>query len=336
VQQRNRYLLLSVFRYRKVNLCLVLALLIGATPALSDALKLLSNRAAVYTFGPGDMVSVRVVDVDEFAPQSLPPVRIDDHGDMRLPIVGRIHAAGMTGPQMEDVISKSLLKVMKDPDVTVALVEAKSHPISVLGAVRNPGVYQITGRETIVEVLSAAGGLSPEAGNSVRITRPARFGTLQLTNVSLDPSGEFYVGELNLRALMDAKEPKENIDLVSDDVVTVPKADLVYVVGAVQRPGGFVLNEKEHISVLQALALAQGLDHLAAAKNARILHQAESGGERSELPVNLQRILAGQAKDVSLAANDILFVPTSATKNAAVRTLETAIQLGTGIAIYRR
>ena len=336
MQQKNRFLLRRTSGNRHAKLWFLLALFMGAAVSLPDTVKRPLNTGTGYILGPGDIVTVRVIDVDEFAPQNLAPVRIDDRGDIRLPIVGRIHAAGSTAQQMEDVICQSLLKVMNDPDVTVALMEAKSHPISVLGAVRNPGVYQITGRETIVEALSIAGGLSPDAGNSVRITRPVHSGVLKLTNVSRDPSDEFYVGDLNLRALMDAKLPKENIELLAEDVITVPKADLVYVVGAVQRPGGFVLSEKEHMSVLQALSLAQGLDHLAATKNARILHQAESGGERSEVPVNLQQILAGQAKDVALGANDILFVPTSATKNVAVRTLETAIQLGTGIAIYRR
>lgn len=289
-----------------------------------------------YILGPEDLVTVRVIDLDEFAPASLPPVRIDARGDIRLPIVGRIHAAGITPGQLENEISKRLLSVVNEPDVTVGLMESKSHPVSVLGAVKNPGVYQITGKETLFEVLSLAGGLATDAGNTVKVTRQAEVGTLSLPDVRRDVSGKFYVGQLNLRSVMNAKNPSDNIDVLANDVISVPKADLVYVVGAVKRPGGFVLSEKEQMSTLQALSLAEGLDTLAAAKNARILHQDEPGRDRSEVNVNLQRILSGQDRDVALRANDILFIPTSVSKNAAMRGLEAAIQLGTGLAIYRR
>jgi polysaccharide export outer membrane protein len=107
-------------------------------------------------------------------------------------------------------------------------------------------------------------------------------------------------------------------------------------VGAVRRPGGFPLAEKEQVSVLQAVSLAEGLDRVAGAKNARILRQAAPGAERTELHVNVQEILDGRANDVALQANDILFIPTSVAKSASIRALEAAIQAGTGIAIWGR
>src|SRR5205823_3939411 len=118
------------------------------------------------------------------------------------------------------------------------------------------------------------------------------------------------VAELNLRSVMAAKNPSENIQVLSEDVISVPKADLVYVVGAVTRPGGFVLSEKEHISVLQAISLAEGLTRVAAGKKARILREDGTvAGNRTETIIDVDRILSGQAKDVSLLANDILFIP---------------------------
>jgi polysaccharide export outer membrane protein len=294
------------------------------------------NQERSYILGPEDLLSIRVPDVDEFGPQNLAPTRIDAHGDIRLPIVGRIHAAGITADQLEAEISKRLLIVVKEPDVMVGLLESKSHPVSILGAVKNPGVYQITGKQTLFEVLSLAGGLSPDAGNTVKITRRAEMGVLPLSNVRSEVSGKFYVGQLELRSMMQANNPEENIDVLSNDVISVPKADLVYVVGAVKRPGGFVLSEKEHMSALQALSLAEGLDTTASAKNARILRQAEPGTERDEVGVNLQRILTGQDQDISLRANDILFIPTNTSKSIVIRSVEAAIALGTGMAVYHR
>ena len=315
---------------------LVFTTCFGLLPLFLSGAETKAIQERGYVLGPEDILSVRVIDLDEFSPTSLPSVRIDTRGDIRLPIVGRIHAAGTTASQLETEISKRLLTVINEPDVAVSLLESKSHPVSVLGAVKTPGVYQIAGKETLYEVLSLAGGLATDAGNIVKITRRAELGVLPLPNAQKDASGEFYVGQLNLRAVMNAKSPTENIDVLANDVISVPKAELVYVVGAVKRPGGFVLSEKDQMSALQALSLAEGLDTLASAKNARILHQDEPGRDRSETTVNLQRILTGQDRDVSLHANDILFIPTSVSKNATIRGLEAAIQLGTGLAIYRR
>ena len=119
-------------------------------------------------------------------------------------------------------------------------------------------------------------------------------------------------------------------------MISVPRADLIYAVGAVRKSGGFVLGEHESISALQALALAEGLDRMAAAQNARILRATENSPNRTEIPVDIKKILAGVSADIPLKADDILFIPASGVKNVAIRTFEAAIQIGTGVAIYRR
>jgi polysaccharide biosynthesis/export protein len=288
-----------------------------------------------YILGPQDTLNIHVTDLVEFDPKTLGAVRIDDQGNVHLPLAGRIHAAGLTIEQLEKEVAAHLSKVMKHPEVTISIADFRNHPVSVLGAVKNPGVYQVTGPKTLFEVLSLAGGLNPDASNRIEIARPVSSGPLPLPNARLDLKGDFYIGELNVRDVMDAKSPDENIQVLPDDVITVPKADLVYVVGAVHRSGGFPLNEKEHISVLQAVSLAEGLDKVAGAKHARILRQSEPGAERTEIAVNVQQILEGRAKDVPLQANDILFIPTNAAKSVSLRALEAAVQMGTGFAIWR-
>jgi polysaccharide export outer membrane protein len=194
----------------------------------------------------------------------------------------------------------------------------------------------VSGKKTLFEVLSLAGGLNPDAGNQVKITRLVSSGKLPLPHVATDSSGKFDVGELNVRNVVEGKSPAENIEVLPNDVITVPKAELVYVVGAVHKAGGFPLQEKSQISVLQAVSLAEGLDRVAGAKNARILRESTPGAERTEMRVNVQEILAGRAQDVSLQANDILFIPVSAVKSASIRAMEAAIQAGTGIAVFGR
>jgi polysaccharide export outer membrane protein len=317
----------------RIFICLSLVLMLGGIllPAEQP-----SAAGREYVLGPDDGISVNVVDVAELDAKALGIVRIDHQGNIRLPLAGRVHASGLTVEKLEKEIATQLSRIMNDPEVSVSVAEYRSHPVSVLGAVRNPGVYQVTGRKTLFEVLSLAGGLSPDAGNMVKITRLSSAGPLPLPNVTVDKSGEFGIGELNVRSVMEAKSPEENIDVFSNDVITVPKADLIYVIGAVRRSGSFPLIEKEQISVLQAVSLAEGLDRVAAAKSARILRQLTPGSERTELPINVQQILDGRAQDVALHANDILFIPTSLAKSVSIRALEAAVQAGTGIAVFGR
>jgi polysaccharide biosynthesis/export protein len=289
-----------------------------------------------YALGSQDVVAVRVQDIDEYNAQNLPPVRIDGEGNIRLPLIGRVHAAGLSVGQLESHVHDRLSRIMNDPDVSVTVTEFGSRPVSVLGAVRNPGVHQISGNKTLYEVLSLAGGLSPDAGNGIEVTRHASAGPLPLAGAIPDASGQYLVARLDVRRVMEAKDPTVNINVLPDDVITVPKADMVYVIGAVKKAGGFVLNEKEQMSVLQALSLAEGLDNVAAAKAARILRQNDTETARVEIPINLSLVLEGSRQDIPLHANDILFVPTSKAKNAGIRAIEAAVQIGTGVVIYHR
>jgi len=296
-----------------------------------------SSVKAAYTFGPDDGLSINVVDLPELDAKTLGTIKVDHQGNIQLPLAGRLHAAGLTAEGLEKEIGKHLLSVMNAPEVSVSIAEYRNHPVAVLGAVRSPGVYQVSGQKSLYEILSMAGGLSPDAGNQVKITREVAVGHLPLPHVKTDPTGKYEVGELNVRKLVQAKSPEDNITVLTNDVITIPKADLVYIVGAVRKPGGFALVEKEQLSVLQAVSLAEGLVQTAGAKKARILRQPSTpGGERTELPVNVSRILEGRDRDVALQANDILFIPTSIAKTASLRAIEAAVQVGTGVAVFSR
>ena len=140
----------------------------------------------------------------------------------------------------------------------------------------------------------------------------------------------------DVKSVIEARNPRENIPIMPNDVISVPRAEMVYVVGSVKRSGGFILNDREKITVLQALSLAEGADRTAATKQAKILRTAPGQTTRLEIPVNLKEILAGKAADVSMSADDILFVPNSAARSAGLRAAEVAIQITTGLVIWRR
>ena len=289
---------------------------------------------STYILGPDDQINVVASDVEELSGKA--PVRIDMQGTIKLPMVGRIQAGGLTAEQLEAEVGKRLKKYMQNPEVVISIVEFRSQPVSILGAVTTPGVLQLQGRKTLFEVISLAGGLKPEAGYSVKVTRRLEWGKIPLPSATDDPTGEFSVATLSVKNIMEGKSPQENILVKPNDVISVPKAELIYVIGAVRKSGGFVLGEHETLSTLQVVSLAEGLDRTAAPQNAKILRIPAGSSVREEIPVDLKKILTGKSNDLPLKAEDILFVPNSAAKNITMRSLEAAIQIGTGFAIYRR
>jgi polysaccharide export outer membrane protein len=286
-----------------------------------------------YILNADDEIAIRAPDAEEINEKS---VRIDRRGNINLPMVGRIKAGGLTPEQLEVEVVQRLKKYIRNPEVSVTIKEFRSQPVSVLGAVTTPGILQVQGHKTLFEVLSMAGGLKPDAGHTIKITRIKQWGAIPLPTAKDDPTGRFSVADVSVRSVMQATNPQENVRIFPNDVISVPKADIVYVVGAVRKAGGFTLNEHETLSILQALSLAEGLDRLAAPKSAKILRAEPDSGSRVKIPVNLKNVLAGRSDDVPLRPGDVLFVPYNATKSALTRTAEAALQIGTGIVIYRR
>jgi polysaccharide export outer membrane protein len=289
-----------------------------------------SAEHASVTLGPDDQIAVRALGIEEIDGK---PARIDPQGNIDVPLVGRIKAAGLTIEQLEAAIAEQLHKYVRDPRVTVTITEYKSETASVLGEVNTPGVYSLTDATTLLQVLSKAGGLRSDAGNRVEITRRREAGAIPLETARADASGSFSTAEVNLRSLLEAKSPEHNITIKSGDVISVPRADLVYIVGAVRKPGGFVLNERESMTALQAVSMAEGVEKTSAPQRAKIIRSG-STTERQEIPVDLSKILSGQSEDVPLIANDILVVPTSGAKAAFYRSMEALVQAGVGVAIY--
>lgn len=285
-----------------------------------------------YVLGHEDQITIRILDAEEISDK---PIQIDSDGFVTVPMVGRVQAGGLTVAQFEAELRKKFSRYFKDPQISVFISDYRSEPVSVVGAVNNPGVVQLRGKRTLMEVISLAGGLHADAGNTVMITREASRGSIPLPSASSDATGKFSIAQVNLRKIMEAKDPEENIVIEPNDVIAVSRAQMVYVVGEVGKPGGFVLNDRETLSTLQALALAGGLSKTAGPKRAKVLRSVEGKPDRVEMAADLKSIMEGKAPDIQLHADDILFVPNSAPKSAGARLAEAAINAGTGIAIWR-
>jgi len=285
-----------------------------------------------YILGPGDQLTIHVVNLEEINDR---PILIDLSGCIRLPMVGQIPVSGLTIEQVGSEIGKRLAVYMKHPDVSVSVTEFRSQPVSVIGSVRNPGVQQVQGHKTLLEMLSLAGGVdNTTAGSTLKITRRLDWGPIPLPSATNDFTNQFSVAEVSLKSLLDASKPEENIAVKPYDVISVPRGETVYVIGQVLKAGGFVLNDTEQVTVLQALSMAGGLDKLAQPQHARILRRIPKESSRTEIPVDINKILNGKSTDVRMQAQDILFVPSSIPKRAAIRVIEAAIQTGS-IAILR-
>jgi polysaccharide export outer membrane protein len=292
-----------------------------------------SKPSPDYVLGAGDQILVHVLNAEEI-PDS--PVQIDMGGFIRLPVVGRVHVGGLTVSQVEADLAERLKSYLLHPDVSVFIAEFHSQPVSVIGSVKSPGIHQVQGRKSLVEILSLAGGLDSTAGPNLRITRRLDYGRIPLKGAANDPTGQFSVAEVNLKSILEAKNPEENILIQPYDVISVPRAETVYVMGNVQKAGGYVLTDSSSVSVLQAVSMAGGFDKLARPQNSMILRRTAEGLSRAEIPVDLQKILDGKKEDVRMQPDDILFVPNNTPRAAGLRALEAAVQMGTGVVIWRR
>ena len=292
------------------------------------------NPSAAYILGPGDQILIQVTDLDDFPNRAL---QIDPDGDVDLPLIGRLHASGLTLAQMKAELAVRLSKYITAPQIVLNLTQNQSTPVSVMGSVNTPGVHQLDGPKRLLEVISLSGGMRPDAGNEVIVTRQAGRPPLTMSNGHTEVSDGYSTGRFSLDDLINARNPADNILVEAGDVISIPKAELVYVVGDVRKAGGFTLSSHTSLPLLQALTLAEGMGPHAAGKRARILRPAPGGdGTPKEIVVDVDKIMAGKAPNPPLFANDVLFIPNSAAKAITERAFETALGVAAGVAIYRQ
>jgi polysaccharide biosynthesis/export protein len=348
-----------------------------------------------YTIGSGDLLSISVFDVPELTRD----VRVNQSGTISIPLVPtRLHIAGLTEVQAEQIIADVLESngLVSHPQVEVSVKEHRSRPITIVGAVAHPMVYEADGGVTLLEVLAEAGGIAADAGDTIIVTRPRAAVFIPIANpepiqetapgaagstpnpesaepptvsdqkdkpadqkdvpafpsaaqVQANPAttGDTQSNStdstkvpaniitINLNDLLENGDMKNNIPLQAGDVVTVPHAGIVYVLGAVSKPGGFVLsNDRTQLTTLKILSLAGGINKTAKLDHAVIIRK-DSQGKQTETEVDLKKIIARQSEDLQMHASDILYVPDSKGKEALYQGLQIAAAVATSVAIYR-
>jgi polysaccharide biosynthesis/export protein len=349
-----------------------------------------------YVIGAGDLLSVQVFDVPELTRE----VRVSQTGTIAIPLVPvRLHVSGLTESQTERKIEEVLIAngLVSHPEVSVAVRDKKSKPVTVVGAVGHPMVYQMDRQMTLVEILAEAGGISNDAADDVIITRPeidttgdsssseppaigpedaqplapstqsaapadssssapppgspspsspAASEKAAASQGTINPGASSVVPEpvpppltntitINLAQILEKGDTSNNIVIQPGDVITVPHGGIVYVLGAVTRPGGFLVsNDRSQLTTLKLLSLAGGLDRSAKSAHAVIVRR-DDDGKQHQVQVDLKKVLKFEAEDVRLLPSDILYVPKSTGKQALVKAAEVGLAVGTGVLVYR-
>lgn len=270
---------------------------------------------------PEDLVDVSVYG----APELSRTVRVSEEGTIRLPMLDRrITVGGLMPAQVEDRIANELVdeSVLVDPAVTVTIAEYHSKPISVVGAVRQPLTFPVYTKITLLEALARAEGLNPDAGLEILVTRPPQR-----------PGEAPEVERVPVKGLIDAADPALNLTLEGGEEVRVPQGGRVFVVGNVHKPGGFPDADGSGMTVLKAVALAEGLEPFAR-KQAYIYRHSDAApaAPPQEIPVELRKIMDRQAPDVPLRLNDILYIPDSRRARASANIIEKTVGFVAGTA----
>ena len=280
--------------------------------ALSDQSTSAQSVSSAPVLGPGDEVEVTVYGAPDLSGRT----RVGTNGNISMPLVGYVHVAGLSSSEAEEVLESQLRQnhVVNNPQVSVYVKEYTSSGISVAGQVSKPGVYSALGPHRLFDILQAAGGLTEKAASTVTISH--RGGANPITvELPKDP------GELS----------RVNVELFPGDTIVVPSAGIVYVLGEVNKPGGYVLNSTGGVTVLRVVAAAGGPTHTAAVGGTKMIRRTPNGLQ--EVPVALKDLLRAKIADIPLQADDILYVPSSRVKTA-LNASSLITTLGT-TALYR-
>ena len=263
--------------------------------------------------GPGDLLGVTVFDV----PELTQAVRVSDTGDATFTLIGRQRVAGLTTDEAQALIAH-LLKdgnYIVDPQVSVLIQEYSTQGVSVVGEVKRPGIYPVLGNQGLLDVISEAGGMTEMAGSEITVRRN---GAEKKAVMQLSTGNRVSV--------------VEDVQLQPGDKVIVPRAGMVYVIGDVGRPGGFIMQTNGTMSLLQAVAMAAGTTPTSALNSSRLIRRTDSG--YTEIPLALKKVMKGSQPDLQLEAEDIVVIPSSNTKRFVYQGVPGALQAAGVAAVY--
>ncbi len=269
-----------------------------------------------YKIGPEDLLEIAVFEEEKLNKT----VRVSSQGNISLPLLGVLRVKGLTANELEKELRDLLAeKYFRDPNVSVFIKEYRNQRISIIGAVEKPGVYEVSGQKTILDLMAISGGLKEDAGQLLFLIRPANpeEGVPKKGEEKVPPKETVRTFVISLEELLIKGDLSLNLSLLHGDVVNIPLSGRIYVGGEVKTPGGFPIKGKK-VTVSQAVALAGGLTEKAAGSDTKIFRYQETGTGKEIITVDVYGIQKGKKEDLQMKENDIIFVPTSTTKAVLV------------------
>jgi polysaccharide export outer membrane protein len=264
-----------------------------------------------YVLGPNDQILVRAPDAEEINQK---PFRLDGDGYINLPLVGRIHAGGMTLQELEVDLVRRLREYIREPQVFVDVVQFRSAPVYFVGLFVRPGIYPLQGSRTLTEMLTSVGGTTQNSSRHITIVRHEEYGPIPLPGAVIDPEKKISTVEISLGSLRQNINPAENILLQPYDVVSIGRAESIFVNGEVLRIGGIELGERDSISILQALSQSGGFTKDAKSSKVRILRPILNTNRRTMIEIDAKSLFQARGIDVPLFPGDIVYIPHSYTR----------------------
>lgn len=301
----------------------------GAVPAAPGAQTSVESIRPNYELGPSDQIMIHAPEAEELNDKTF---RVEDDGTATLPLVGVVKIGGLTLAQVEDDLKNRLKAYIRNPLVSITVVQFRSSPVFFVGQFLKPGIYALQGRHTLVEMMQSVGGLQTTAGRRIKVTRKTESGPIPLSSAVTDPSGKTSSVEVSLVSLTENINPADDIELQPYDVVSVDRAEQVYVQGGLAKTGAFDVNDRDYISALQLLSQAGGLSPDAIPEKAVILRPVLDTGRRAIIHIDLAKVLTTEGTDYPLLPNDVLYVPLKKKKSALLERTET-ILITSGISV---
>jgi polysaccharide export outer membrane protein len=306
---------------------LAFALALVGAPVFSQQSGESGTNAPVRTLPPpppylpisfGDLIQVTVFD----SPELSGTLRVNSKGEIVLPLGGAVKVKGLTAAEAGIAIARQLKEsdIVLDPHVSVLILEYQTQGVTVSGEVKSPGVYPLLANRTVLDMIAMAGGLNENAGKVATVFHR-------------DTPGEVREVRLNVSVQTPGSATEGSLEVLPGDTISVSRSGVIYILGDVGRPGGFLVEHNDRLSILQALALAQGANQTASLGSTRLMRKSDAG--RIEVELNLKKILKGEGSDLLMADGDILYVPVSNKKVYSLRAIEALIGVGSQVTIYR-
>ena len=319
------------------------AMQLAAQPAPSEMQEVGNANLPSQRLGADDLIAVSVYD----APELTRTIRVEPTGEIHLPLLeGGIPASGLYARELESTIAGALKtgEILVEPIVKVTVVEYASRPVAVIGAVKKPVNFQVEGTVTLLDALARAEGLTEDAGPEILVTRKIATSTsgvgigsspppLDLTE---EPGRETRI--ISVKQLLEQGDSSLNIPLTGGEEIIVPKAKQIFVVGNVKKPGAFPVRGETDYTVLQLVALSEGLAPFA--ENIAYIVRGSGSPNAQQIPVELKKIMKRESPDLQLQPEDILYIPDNSARRTTMTVLDRIANFGvstaSGVLIWRR